>query len=558
MGSFPFALISALSDDMQREVGLSYDELKAFPAIPPDSDHRLASAISLSRAFTKKFLPKVTLDQDLACWTKLQQVNKAAGAWTLSLNTSLDEVLWGTLKNELYKFFYPGGEPLVDSLDSIFLKGKVGPGASIGAANGDFYTKLFSSTLTCTSQGLVDHYKSNVQRFAEWSNGESIRQLHYSSPRIVPGSRLSFVPKNDSISRSICTEPVLNMYYQLGLGQIIEERLRSYFTIDLSLQPSLNAELARTGSVDGSWSTIDLESASDSISMRFLSEVLPRDVFSYFALLRSRETSYKGTVLTLNMVSTMGNGFTFPLQTAIFAAAVRSVYISLGLKEKAHVFGDDIVVLSTVYNRLIRLLTICGFTVNLTKSFSEGPFRESCGFDYFLGRNIRGVYMKSFGTLQDSYALINALNLFSARTGLVVSSLMSWLLKRVDRSIEIPPWENPSGGIMLPYSMIKSRRVSETTQGTLYTIYEFKARRLRVSQNMRLPNGRTVIYNCSGLLIAFLAGVALSSGLPLRKEGSWKKKLRSCSYWNSFGPDPRVLRGFGWQQWESAVYANVS
>jgi hypothetical protein len=558
MGNIPVAMISALSADMQREVGYSYEQLKAFPAIPPDSDHRMASAVSLCRAFTKKFLPKDSHAQDAACLAKFEHVNQLAGSWSLRLNTSLDEVLWGTLKSELYKFFYPGGNPLIDSLDSIFLKGKCGPGASIGAANGDFYTKLFSSQLSCTSQGLVDHYKSNIPRFAEWNNGESIRQLHYSSPRIVQGSRLSFVPKNDSISRSICTEPVLNMYYQLGLGQILEQRLKSYFSIDLSQQPFLNAELARLGSVDGSWSTIDLESASDSISMRFLHEVLPREVVSYLTLLRSPVTTFAGRTLTLNMVSSMGNGFTFPLQTVIFAAAVRASYISLSLQERAHVFGDDIVVKTTIFNRLVRLLSLCGFVVNDAKSFSEGPFRESCGYDYFLGRNIRGVYVKRFDSLHDSYALINALNLFSARTGIGVPSLMNWVLGRVDRSIEIPPWENPSGGIQLPYSLIRSRRVSETTHGTLYSIYEFKARRARISQNVRLPNGRPVIYNCSGLLIALLSGMALSSGLPLRGVGSWRKKLRSCSYWDSFGPDPRFLRGFGWQQWETAVYTNVS
>jgi len=500
MGILPVDVISALSDDLRKAVGFSFEELKSFPAIPPDSSHRLASAISLAHSFMKKFLPQDSREQDLACLTKLLKVNMASGAWELRLNTGLDEELWGSFKQELYKFFNPGGLPLVGSWDDLFLNGRVGPGSSIGAPNGDFYTKFFGSVLTCTSQGLIDHYQSNVRRFSEWSNAESIRSQHHSSPRIVQSSRLSFVPKSVTISRSICTEPSLNMYYQLGLAQILTGRLRSYFSIDLSSQSVKNAELARLGSVDDSWSTIDLESASDTLSVNLLREVLPRDVFDLLVSLRCKSLSYQGTVHELHMISTMGNGFTFPLQTIIFAAMVKASYISYNQRDPVCVFGDDIAVKSYAYHRLCRLLSLAGCIVNEAKSFHKGPFRESCGADYFLGRNIRGIYMKRFATLQDSYALINALNGFSAKTGLILNSVMNCLIGKVDKSLEIPLWEDPSGGIRMPLSMVRTRRVSETTHGTIYSKYSFKARKLRIRTSGMWLNRRYIPYNPSGCI----------------------------------------------------------
>jgi hypothetical protein len=557
MDPYPASLISALSEDLQREVGLSYESLKAYPAIPPDSDHRLASAISLAQSIVKKFLPIDHSEQDKACLSKFLSVNKAAGAWSLRLNTSGDEELWGTFKSVLYDFFTPGGFPLVSNLDQPFLLGRVGPGSAIGARNGDFYTKLFASDLTCSSQGLVVHYLTNIRRFSEWSIAETIRSLDCSEPRIVKSSSLSFVPKNVTISRSICTEPSLNMFYQLGVGHILVKRLKTYFNIDVETQPQMNGLLACAGSKDNLWSTIDLESASDSVSLGLVKEVIPEPILGILLLLRSKHLKYQGNMHELHMVSTMGNGFTFPLQTAIFAAMVKASMISVGQTDRVSVFGDDIVAPSYCVRRLKRLLELSGFTINEAKSFTEGPFRESCGFDYFLGRNIRGVYIKRLQTLQDSYAAINALNGFSARTGIVLSSVMNYLLSKVDRSIEIPLWEDPSSGIRLPIGQIASRRVSRRTFGTIYSKYCFKPRRLQIKVGGMRLKGRFIPYNCAGLLLAALSGMALSSGLPLRDEGRWKKERRSCSYWDSFEAATGFYAGTTLQRLENAIYFNL-
>jgi hypothetical protein len=243
----------------------------------------------------------------------------------------------------------------------------------------------------------------------------------------------------------------------------------------------------------------------------------------------------------------------------MFAAVVKAVYLSYNKSvKKVDVFGDDIVVTDDIYHRVVHLLTLIGCKVNTAKSFLEGPFKESCGHDYFRGLNIRGVYCKRYKSMQDTYALINLLNQFTARTGLILSNAVAWLLRRVDRSVEIPCWEDPSGGIQMPLSMVRTRRMSRETFGHMYSLYVFKPKRARIREEKIGPvRGRFILFNPDGLYLAFVHGVALSSGLPLREQGSWKKKRRCDSAWNSLGASPELRLGFGHRQWETAVYCNI-
>lgn len=566
MGNHSVALFSALNWDVEKATGFPVSWYRALPGPLPDFNHMQFCAYQLCKSLDRKLIPDDTRKQDKAALDKFLECNLRSKEWLLRLNTSLDELLIGEFKSALVQFFEPGGYPLVNSLDDIFLEGRCGPGAGIGSPGGDFYSKMFSSSLSSTSPLLVKHYQQNVRRFAEWSNAELTRQHSLGSPRIVKGSRLSFVPKNERISRTICTEPVLNMFYQLGLGTILTRRLTSWGLSPVT-QPDVNRLMAYQGSWDdGSYCTIDLESASDTISHSMVRQLLPASIVSYLDILRSRETQVFGTPVPLHMISSMGNGFTFPLQTIIFACAVKAVYRSLDMPASAlqrdfGVFGDDIVVRPKAYRRLVGLLTLLGFTVNTAKSFSEGPFRESCGHDYRSGRNVRGVYPQRLTTPQDFYALANALNAFSARTGLMVPSLMSWVLGRCNRSRMVPAHEDPSSGLQVPLSLVERQAFCRDTQGTMYIAYVAKRQSIPIRDNYILtPKGaKRRLYNVSGLLIAFLSGMALSSGLPLRKEKvDYKTERRASSLWNSFPPDPLSLRGFDWQRWNSAVSINLN
>ena len=570
------ALYNALDEDLVRETGKGLSFYRACPNLLPDFSHVESSSWLLCTSLGKKFLPKETGGLDQAAYTKFLECNTFAQGWEYTPNTSADEEFFGTFRDELYRFFTPGGLPLVGGLDEIFLYGKVGPGSAIFASGGDFYSKMFSSRLTYSTSILKDHYLRNVHRFPEWLSAESFRSAALGDPLHVESSRLSFVPKTTSISRTICIEPSLNMYYQLGLGSILEARLKSYFRIDLSLQPERNRELARIGSMaelDRSLgdcpvldlATIDLESASDSISLELCRRALPKEVFDLLMVLRTPSCSLGGTTHTFGMVSTMGNGFTFPLQTIIFASAVAATYrmarrtARFGLRGQCGVFGDDIIVHSDMYDRVCRSLRFLGFKVNYSKSFSQGRFRESCGCDFFNGRNIRGVYAKRLDSVTDSYALINAFTWWSARTGIFLPCTVAVLKRWCDVTKTVPPSEDPSSGVQVPISLASKRGIGQHTQSRAYVCYVFTPAKVKIGDGwIATPKGvRRRIYNPSGLWLAFLSGMALSAGLPRREAGKWRTKRRYCSWWNSLPPDTVGNHGVDWQRWETANSVNL-
>ena len=98
------------------------------------------------------------------------------------------------------------------------------------------------------------------------------------------------------------------------------------------------------------------------------------------------------------MFSSMGNGYTFALETLIFSAAVYAVGGELGVD--SHVYGDDIILPTILSSKLMKLINACGFIPNEEKSFFESTYtRESCGTDFLKGCNIRPVFLKI--TLKD-------------------------------------------------------------------------------------------------------------------------------------------------------------
>lgn len=215
---------------------------------------------------------------------------------------------------------------------------------------------------------------------------------------IVAGNSLTFVPKTALIDRSIAIEPRLNIYAQLGLGALIRQRLKSNANLDLDTQlPS--RELARKGSLDGTVATIDLSSASDTISRELVRSLLPDPWYFALDLCRSKVGLYRkgeeDILIQYEKFSSMGNGFTFELESMIFYA------LTLACVEKCRddvslvrAYGDDISVPSGSVELLMEVLGFCGFETNRKKSFSSGVFRESCGADYFRGVNVRPYYLK--------------------------------------------------------------------------------------------------------------------------------------------------------------------
>lgn len=201
-------------------------------------------------------------------------------------------------------------------------------------------------------------------------------------------NRVTTVPKNWTTDRTIACEPSGNLPFQLAIDAFLKVRLREKTGIDLSDQ-SRNQEGARQGSLDGTLATIDLSMASDTLSYNTVAELLPSPWFQLLDGLRCAAYSGVFGYGLYSKFSSMGNGFTFPLQTLIYYALGRAIG-----SVKVIVYGDDIVIESSLYHEYCALLKHFGFVINSGKSFFEGPFRESCGADFYEGTNIRAFYHK--------------------------------------------------------------------------------------------------------------------------------------------------------------------
>jgi hypothetical protein len=208
---------------------------------------------------------------------------------------------------------------------------------------------------------------------------------------MVEHNKITFVPKTAKTLRTIAVEPLLCGYVQKGIDVFMRKRLKRV-GIDLSDQIR-NQDLARKGSIPGydddPYVTIDLSSASDSISIGLCRNLLPPDWFDLLNSVRSSYYTLNGGIFRYHKFVTMGNGFCFPLETLIFASLCNTAYCESSLQPDFSVYGDDIIVRQSVAARVLDLLKTCGFTANPNKTFLTGPFRESCGADWFKGEDVR-------------------------------------------------------------------------------------------------------------------------------------------------------------------------
>lgn len=537
-----------------------------YPGVAP----RTVAMQSLRKSILKKFSCGTNNRADSKALELFLKINSKCSEWQLdsSSMTEVETIALGEAKSFIYDFFYPNdakGEILL-SYSKIAEGFSLGNGANIGARSTDFLSKVGTSTMAATSSLVHDLYVHAISSNRTWSNVESIRSRNRGC-EIVKGSRLSFVPKTAEISRTIATEPVCNMLLQKGIGRVLERRLKQVIGIDLTSQPDKNRVLARIGSYGNNrFGTIDLSSASDSLSLGLANFMFPSQVMYWLETCRSPVTVLPdGSIVELHMVSSMGNAFTFPLQTLLFASLVYGVYrvmdISLS-RPSIHslgnfaVFGDDIIVMEKAYNLTVRMLSLCGFSVNVDKSFNDGLFRESCGHDYFCGVNVRGVYIKQLVDMHDMYSAVNRLNNWSAQHGIVLHETVSFLLKGC-RLLPIPFDEMDIHGVKLPSCAIKKPKFNRNGS-FIYRIYRQKVFEIDVTDvECRPPSIRGWVNNPEAVLLAALAGT-LRNGkvVPRMSRRSSQTCVRSSPRWDWFGPGQRNA-DFG-KRWKAFVMLNLN
>lgn len=236
--------------------------------------------------------------------------------------------------------------------------------------------------------------------------------------KLISGNRVTFVPKDATTDRAIAIEPSGNVMLQLGVGSYIKTRLTGW-GINLTSQAK-NRAFAKQGSYDedNSYCTIDLRMASDTLSLETVRTLLPSDWFTYMDNIRSSvgtlKTSDGPKEILYEKFSSMGNGFTFELESLIFfaltLASMRFEGFEGNHQNDISVFGDDVICRKQYTASVISSFEFFGFEINRDKSFISGNFRESCGQDYVFGHDVRPFFLKrKVSSLRDIHFVANSM-----------------------------------------------------------------------------------------------------------------------------------------------------
>lgn len=260
----------------------------------------------------------------------------------------------------------------------------------------------------------------------------------FGEAQVVFGSRLTTVPKNYKVDRVIAVEPDLNMFLQKGLGGVLRRKLKKV-GIDLDDQ-SINQRAAS----DKRNATIDFSMASDTVSQGVCHLLLPGDYADFIALTRSEFVVCPDKKLhRLSKVSSNGNGYTFELESLLFAALAFAI-VPIQEHQSVHVYGDDVVIPAEYAEEYLELTSICGFVPNVEKSFWEGPFRESCGKHYHEGHDVSPFYIKAaVRTQRDLFLVHNNLHRWLHRVHYLLTETQRAAIEELLldlRSFAAPKW----------------------------------------------------------------------------------------------------------------------
>lgn len=368
---------------------------------------------------------------------------------------------------ELYITQQTGDVQMSLDYDLLFDRWRFGPGASALVKPTHTAEKISSYwSVTPRCEELVLSLRRRNTYFSRFDSELGVT-LCFSH-----GSYLLTVPKNEEQVRIIAKEPLGNMTLQLAAASIIEGALASV-GLDITKQDVLNRRLACHGSKTGGLCTIDLSKASDMFSRHLIRELWPPEWFYLFEALRSEWTELPdGRRIKLHMISTMGNGFTFPMMTLSILSLIHGLRVSKGEGSFVNyttlgVFGDDIICRTDEYADVVKILSSAGLVVNTDKSYNSGPFRESCGGDYYEGVFVTPFYVKSLDNDSEVYVAMNKVLDWSCRHNIILWDSLRYLKSLLRQGpYLVPEWAQPTSGLQTQnvsgrYSYLKEMRQSK-------------------------------------------------------------------------------------------------
>lgn len=253
--------------------------------------------------------------------------------------------------------------------------------------------------------------------YAAWSRhvpiGSTYESLTISSNE--PSSKLVDVPKTITKPRLIACEPREHQWCQQNIWHYFCDRTKVTWISKFVRfrDQTLNQDLCRSGSLDGSLITVDLSAASDRVTCHFVGQLFRVNPALVLALQASRTRSVRQEMTDklpslheLRKFATMGSSCTFPVQSIGFLAIVLATTLTvrgwpvtkrniLRLVGQVAVFGDDLIAPKECRELLYSALEVLDFKVNTDKSYDSGRFRESCGLDAMGGVNVSPAYWRA-------------------------------------------------------------------------------------------------------------------------------------------------------------------
>lgn len=262
------------------------------------------------------------------------------------------------------------------------------------------------------SRRLEDIFPYGENAIPNWRFNYLLDAVNILEPRHERPVKVVLVPKTLKTPRIIAIEPTCMQYMQQAIGEKLMRDLEfgtlPFRIIGFRYQEP-NQLMAMEGSLTGELATLDLSEASDRVSNQHVRAMLKHFPHLSEAVdaTRSRKADVPGYgVIRLAKFASMGSALCFPVEAMVFATIIflaleheaKHRFTKRDIKSfegRVRVYGDDLIVPADSMPTVVEYLEAFGLKVNLAKSFGTGKFRESCGKEYYDGRDVSIVRVRS-------------------------------------------------------------------------------------------------------------------------------------------------------------------